>query len=236
MDFRKLQPDINSFKIPCKRCGESFDAEFVTQGDRVVAGQAYCDVCLPLALQEHEGSKPTEPAYLRAWRAITPVEYREYDPEKLPAEAGALRAAAALWVDKQVPRWLLLTGPPGIGKTRIAFHALRKLATRGASQLYVRASQFDRWASSQFQQGSDAASRIQQCHHASHLLLDDLGKGKLTDRAEAELYDLIEHRSAHRLPLILTTNLPVMHLPWCSTDRGAAIVGRILDNSSVPRT
>jgi DNA replication protein DnaC len=231
MQTLSMEPQVSTFTIPCTECGQDFESGSVTVGDRVITGQAYCDACLPLVRERIEGKRPADPVHIRAWKSITPVEYQDYDPSKLPEAAIPLRQAGYKWADQGVPRWLLFTGKPGLGKTRIAFQVLKHVAQKGGLMCYTRASQFDKWASSQFQDGSDGAARIAQCHKAKWLLLDDLGKGKLTDRAEAELYDLIEHRNAHRLPLILTSNLPVERLPWCSADRGAAIVGRVLDNA-----
>lgn len=234
-DLTSIAPLVQDIEIPCKGCEKPFMAGTVTVGDRVITGQSYCETCLPAVLKESEGERDTSPAWLRAWQALTPAEYQDYDAARLPEAAGPLREAAHSWASGDGPRWLLFTGPPGLGKTRIAFQALRRVAKKGGSMGYARASQFDKWASSQFQDGSDGAARIERCHNVRWLLLDDLGKGKLTDRAEAELYDLVEHRNANRLPLILTSNLPVEKLPWCSADRGAAIVGRILDNVSQMR-
>ena len=41
---------------------------------------------------------------------------------------------------------------------------------------------------------------------ADVVLLDDLGKEKLTERCEVELFNLIEERSQHCRPVIVTTN------------------------------
>ena len=38
------------------------------------------------------------------------------------------------------------------------------------------------------------------------VLLDDLGKEKLTERVECEPFNLIEERSQHLRPIIVTTN------------------------------
>lgn len=222
----------------CNACGGSFMALSTSLGGRAVAVQAFCDPCLEHKRTEEADAKaavilPHE----RMWNLITPAEYRDYDAKLLPdcEETLNMRRRAYMWSGEGIPRWLVLVGPKGQGKTRIAFQALKHAGRNGGTMRYVRASQLDKWSSGQFQDGSNGAHEIQRCHTARWLFIDDLGKGKLSERAEAELYDLIEHRSANRMPLILTSNLDIVKLPWWSADRGEAIAGRILDNSTITR-
>jgi chromosomal replication initiation ATPase DnaA len=218
----------------CQACGGSFMALATSMGGRAIASQSYCDPCLVQMRKDAQAARDARPEpHIRAWGAITPAEYRDHNPERLPSDAADSRRRAYRWSEEGVPRWLVLIGPKGLGKTRIAFQVLKRVGAKGGAMRYVRASQLDKWSSSQFQDGSTGAQEIARCHTARWLFIDDLGKGKLTERAEAELYDLIEHRHANRMPLILTSNLELDKLPWCSVDRGSAIVGRILDNSTV---
>lgn len=215
----------------CNACGGGFIALATSMGGRAIAAQSYCDPCLEeMRANEAANAEARPAAYLQAWESLTPAEYRDHKPDLLPESAKPLRQAAYKWTEQGVPMWLVLVGPKGLGKTRIAFQALKLVGKKGGSMRYVRASQLDKWASGQFQDGSNGAHEIQRCHTARWLFIDDLGKGKLTERAEAELYDLIEHRHANRMPLILTSNLEIEKLPWCSVDRGSAIAGRVLDN------
>ena len=65
-------------------------------------------------------------------------------------------------------------------------------------------------------------------------MIDDLGKGKMTDRAEAELYDLLEFRSSHKLPIIWTSNSDARGLlSMFSADRGDAIIRRLAEFSNI---
>ena len=59
-------------------------------------------------------------------------------------------------------------------------------------------------------------------------MLDDLGKAKLTERAEAELFGLVEHRIANLKPLIVTTNFVGDKLSdKLSEDRATPLVRRL---------
>jgi DNA replication protein DnaC len=60
------------------------------------------------------------------------------------------------------------------------------------------------------------------------IYFDDLGKLKLTERAEAELFGLIERRCANGCPIIATTNDTGETLSSRMTDnRGEAMVRRL---------
>jgi DNA replication protein DnaC len=66
------------------------------------------------------------------------------------------------------------------------------------------------------------------------LLLDDLGKNKMTDRAEASLYELLEYRTSHRKPTIWTSNSNAKQLrTMFSVDRAEAIMRRLIEFSDI---
>jgi len=52
-----------------------------------------------------------------------------------------------------------------------------------------------------------AREKLRSIRSCRYLILDDLGKQKFTDRAETELYDLIETRTSHLRPTIWTANM-----------------------------
>jgi NitT/TauT family transport system ATP-binding protein len=69
------------------------------------------------------------------------------------------------------------------------------------------------------------------------LLLDDLGKQKMTERAELELFDLLEHRSSHELPIIWTANAAKGDLrKMLSSDRGEPILRRLSEFTKIINT
>ena len=66
------------------------------------------------------------------------------------------------------------------------------------------------------------------------MLIDDLGKQKMTERAEVELYDVLEHRTNNLKPTIITTNATYLQLTkMLSEDRGQPIIRRIRDFSTI---
>jgi DNA replication protein DnaC len=64
--------------------------------------------------------------------------------------------------------------------------------------------------------------QIRDCQEAGLLVLDDLGAEKPSEWAIERLYMMIDHRYAHKLPLIVTTNVPITRLAEHMSGLGAA--------------
>lgn len=104
---------------------------------------------------------------------------------------------------------LLITGPTGVGKTWQAYGAIRRTATSGVVIGWLASSAPDLYALLRPREGVDNESEFQRWASVPLLLLDDLGAAKDTEWTEEVLYRLVNHRDAHLLPTIYTTNLPV---------------------------
>lgn len=63
--------------------------------------------------------------------------------------------------------------------------------------------------------------RVRDCQEAGLLVLDDLGAEKPSEWAIERLYMIIDHRYAHKLPLIVTTNVPIKRLAGHLSGLGA---------------
>jgi DNA replication protein DnaC len=69
---------------------------------------------------------------------------------------------------------------------------------------------------------------LEKAAQVDALLLDDLGKNRMTERAEVELYDLLEHRTGHLLPTFWTSNSNAAGLhDMFSPDRADAMLRRL---------
>lgn len=153
-----------------------------------------------------------------------PPLYLKTDPARLPK----LQLDATLaW--KPGARGLILVGETGRGKTRAAWLLIRQLMANGA---FVEILCFDAVGFghdlSRHYKSEDAEDWLDSVANAPMVFFDDLGKLKLTERAEAEIFGVIERRFSRELPVLVTTNDTGDTLASRMTDgRGPALIRRL---------
>ena len=159
----------------------------------------------------------------KAWSEICPILYSNTDPDKLPEKKTMEKVMA--W--EYGPKGLLLVGPTGTGKTRSAFLLLKKLYDAGLKITAFDCVEFGHQCSQWFSTW-EGDRWIRSIVFKNIIFFDDLGKMRLTDRVEAELFGIIEKRIARQLPIIITTQFTgETFVDRLSEDRGPAIVRRL---------
>ena len=151
-----------------------------------------------------------------AFGKTCPKLYQATDPTRLPKRE---LAEAMRWAYGS--RGLILLGDTGLGKTRVAWSLIKRVLTEDAKEVTFR------WFDcigfghdiAKHYRAEDAEVWLERMAKVDLLFLDDLGKLKLTERAEVELFGLIERRCAAELPIIVTTN-----------DTGDSLAARMTDN------
>jgi hypothetical protein len=127
-------------------------------------------------------------------------------------ETTALREAAAWWAAR--PPLLVLAGPVGTGKSLAAAWLVQQrwqACERSRPGDPMRDGGVPIWLGaplvSRVQTWGDGAAKIASWRETMLLVLDDLGVEDASDRTNATLDDLINHRFENALPTVVTTNL-----------------------------
>jgi len=165
---------------------------------------------------------------LRRWNRMCPPEYRDTLPEKIPDQDSYQRVQG--WSFGS--RGLVVGGPTGTGKTRSIILLLRRLVTvTGLEAAMFLGNSFAHECSSRFGDGSAGVQWCRRLVKVDVLFIDDLGKFRLTDRVESELFGLVEERMAFRRPIFTTMNSGSAQLErMLSPDRGPALVRRLRES------
>lgn len=218
-----------SVTVKCQ-CGTAFSYEPVMLLGKVAFERKLCDPCVKKQQAENAEREEREKVAAREekWNEVCPPLYRDTDPSRISQVAAR---AASDWNPKS-ESGIGFTGETGTGKTRALFMALRKAfdANRGCYALSH--NKFSKTVQEAYSgegtERGDARAILRRCQNIAVLLLDDLGKPPSTERADAELEEVIEHRAAHRLPILWSANGSSSWLEKrLGPDRGPALVRRL---------
>jgi DNA replication protein DnaC len=104
--------------------------------------------------------------------------------------------------------WLLLMGAYGCGKTHLAAAIANFAVELGVPTLFLTVPDLLDWL--RFSYDSPEATfeqRFNEIRNIGLLVLDDLGTQNATPWAQEKLYQIINHRYAAKLPVVVTSNL-----------------------------
>jgi len=123
---------------------------------------------------------------------------------------------------------LLLYGPTGVGKSRIAWEVAKREVLAGRTIKCVNAFCLTRYPSL-FMSGDGAAVAFSdELVKTDILILDDVFKAKPTERVEELLFSVIDERGAWDRPCLITLNDTGDSLvSRLSSDRGPALIRRL---------
>lgn len=153
---------------------------------------------------------------------MTPDDYEEFMREQTEDRLARFRTrrpavfARPGWLDRRVHDWLegmvreenrtlLLEGPTGTGKSWSLWKSVETLIVNGWR---------GRWEIITATDFAEAIKppvdevRLERIRRCEFLALDDLGAWRLSEWGGDNLYAVVDHRWAHQLPTVVTSNVP----------------------------
>jgi DNA replication protein DnaC len=112
---------------------------------------------------------------------------------------------------EEPPTWLLLTGPPGCGKTHLAAAIANRQIELGTEVFFSVVPDLLDHLRATFGPGSDVSydDLFETVKSTPLLVLDDLGTQSSTPWAQEKLFQILNHRYTMNLPTVITTNEPI---------------------------
>lgn len=165
----------------------------------------------------------------RELQTIVPAAFKKTDHARLDPDALAEVLNWASNHRKATTRNLVLAGSTGKGKTRLAWEAIKtRYIEHGGRPQAIGAETFARRMLRE-------TELIDKLSWARLLLLDDLGKERMTSTAESVIFELVRERTDNELPTIYTTNFDPDELKkrFSQEETGAALLRRIMENSTI---
>ncbi len=109
--------------------------------------------------------------------------------------------------------WLLLMGNYGCGKTHLAAAVANFVVSLGIPTIFLTVPDLLDWLRFSYDNPDTTfEERFDEIRNIHLLILDDLGTQNATPWAQEKLYQVINHRYMHRLPMVITTNLDLAEL------------------------
>jgi len=226
-------------EVACEECSTLFKTE-----RRFFSGRDFtnkiCETCHQRWENERkireaeEAQRRAEEARRKVFESEIPPLYRNTPKDRI--EAGLLKSADD-WEDS--PKGLGMAGETGTGKTSAGARVLARKCKEGKVICFLHATELAELAASANQyedemQRARAKKRLNHAKRADITLLDDLGKGKLTERGESTLFEILEYRYSNQLPVFWTANSTAEEmLTKFSKDRGLAIIRRLQATSDI---
>lgn len=103
--------------------------------------------------------------------------------------------------------WLILTGPPGCGKTHLAAAIANHCLRKGKLLFFVTVPELLDHFRFSLRMEPGFEELFERVKTVPLLVLDDLGAQKATDWSWEKLYQIIVYRRHWKLPMVVTTNM-----------------------------
>lgn len=192
---KHITTDFNGTKLDplpfCVPCGAKIESEGMKRA------------------REQEEAKLAALNYRRltAWDIACPGGYQEINLEPTRGAPHLKNERLKAYLAKyEAGQSAGFAGTSREGKTRVAYQCLKRCYEAGTTVMALShpdlvkiardASRGDKWAENQ----------LEDIKHCGALLIDDIGKGADTPRGLEALWNIVNHRTTRKLPLIWTAN------------------------------
>jgi DNA replication protein DnaC len=231
----------NTTAKACDDCGNAAPYEPISFGGHDLAATLphLCDTCALARTRAHEAEERQKriSACQAALAACIGERLRQTDIEHPDFNRSAWNSISAA-VDVTAHRNLVFVGPSGLCKSRMMYLLCKRATWKGYSIQWVTTDQLTILAEdlAKYATRAEARDKFQKLKHAGRLVIDDIGKTKWDQKTEEAVWTILSHRYDHNKPTWASCNTHPDQLKlegWFSRDRGAAIVGRILEDAQV---
>lgn len=187
----------------CKVCAKPFVSEPVRLWDCEIP-VTVCEACAPMVTEHYSCDREQDRAVTQNpwWDETCPPNYRELITGKRWPEHCDRKAIDRVqaWTASE-PKGLVLLGSSGAGKTLSLWAKARDLERSGIKPVFLSAVEFARKLAT----AARDLDRAEWLMRAQVLIIDDLGKEKLTAAVAPLIWEVLDSRHNHgRLTLIST--------------------------------
>jgi DNA replication protein DnaC len=174
------------------------------------------------------------PAHFHGLTIDTLVEVVGDDPDKQKAiEAAKSMVETGYYANKP---GIFLFGEYGCGKTGVLTPVLRHYLDQGHTGLWMEFYDFTEEIQSKYGKDDEASRAMDLVRSIEWLLMDDVGdvgrNGQETDDKRKLLYQIVNHRHNHVMPMLITSNLAPDRF---ATQFGTRTFERIVESCAIVR-
>jgi len=222
--------EINKSNDKCIDCGTTDDLRSKHPWNDV----SYCEKCWEKEVQRCEEAREREEREARQLRhdhifnERCPKTMQQLDRDHFPSDLDTYDAImSAPLTDKGI----IILGITGAGKSRTMWQLAKRLITQDHRYVEILEDcRFGRMIECSYDNGMSGHDKlIDNFQRAEVLMIDDLGKAKMTARVETDLFAIIDYRYAEGSPTVITTQFigETLLRRFACKETGAAIVRRI---------